>query len=123
MWRPATAPAARRSWVSSAGRSAPVSDPARCPMTVPRVLQLPRSLARRVGVNLARLQHALQPPTSDIDALERALAPGEDVGSLIASFRAGTEARFFFERQEAAGLSQHLARVVPGWRERTVADG
>jgi hypothetical protein len=83
------------------------------------IVKVPRAIARRTGVQVARCQYALRPSRSPADTVRRALAPGADV----ASFRTGAarSCRFFFAREESDAIVESLELTVPGWRARTLA--
>jgi uncharacterized heparinase superfamily protein len=87
-----------------------------------RIRGVPRGVARRAGIRMARYQHALRPIRSDAAILQRALVSGQDIASFLTSLRRLGERRFFIDGTEALAIIRHLEQTVPGWKERTLAD-
>src|SRR3954454_24437557 len=84
------------------------------------IVKVPRALAHRTGVQLARCQHALRPARRPAEVLRRELRADLDLPVALASLRSGHERRFFFDRDGSDAILDVLERDAPGWRERTI---
>lgn len=80
-----------------------------------------RAAARHAEIRVAKYRHmvvARRPP----EKVLRHAAATQDVAALVASFRAGTGARFFFDASAAPITANSIEQAVPGWRDRTIRD-
>jgi hypothetical protein len=86
----------------------------------PEVVKAPRAVVRLLGTQLARAKHAARAGRSPMVALERAV--NGELDTAVESFRDISGTRFFVGAGESRRVADLLAEVVPGWRERTLAD-